>query len=280
MATIELNERRIAYSDRGSGEPVLLVHCSSASGTEWDSLCATLGADFRTIAPDQWGCGESPPWTGKSAFMLAQEAAPLLDIIQSIGVPVHLVGHSYGGSVALHIARERPDMVRSLTLIEPCSFHLLREGDPEDEKLFQEIASVADSVKAAVASGDYWGGMARFVDYWNGEGTWAAMPHKACMKMCQRLEKVVLDFRALFEEPAGLDDYAALPIPTLILCGQHSPGPSKKIVEMLATAIPQARLQRIPGAGHMSPLNHPDAVNQAISAHLYQHRIAPELCAA
>lgn len=268
MATMEMNETRIAYSDKGTGEPVLLIHCSSASGTEWQSLCETLGEDFRSIAPDQWGCGQSDPWTGQGAFTLAEEAAPILDIIQSIGVPVHLVGHSYGGGVALRVARERPEMIRSLTLIEPSSFHLLGGGSPDEQTLFREIASVADAVKEAISSGDYWGGMTRFVDYWNGEGAWDAMPHKARMTLCQRLGKVMLDFRALFEEPADLEDYAALPLPTLILCGERSPGPSRRIVEMLATAMPLARLERIPEAGHMSPLTHPDAVNTAIREHL------------
>jgi pimeloyl-ACP methyl ester carboxylesterase len=270
MTTAEMNETRIAYSDTGAGEPVLLIHCSSASGSEWLSLCDTIGADFRSIAPDQWGCGQSDPWTGQGAFTLAEEAAPILEIIESLGVPVHLVGHSYGGGVALRVARERPEMILSLTLIEPSSFHLLRRGTCGDRALFSEIARVADAVKEAMSSGDYWGGMAHFVDYWSGEGAWNEMSHKARMKMCQRLGKVVLDFRALFEEPAGLEDYADLPLPTLILCGERSPGPSRRIVEMLETTLPRARLERIPGAGHMSPVTHPDAVNAAISKHLYR----------
>jgi pimeloyl-ACP methyl ester carboxylesterase len=159
-------------------------------------------------------------------------------------------------------------MIRSLTLIEPSSFHLLRRGNHDEQALFGEIANVADAVKEAVSTGDYWRGMARFVDYWNGEGAWDGMPHKARMTLCQRLGKVMLDFRALFEEPADMDDYAALPLPTLILCGERSPGPSRRIVEMLATAMRLARVERIPGAGHMSPVTHPDAVNAAIREHL------------
>lgn len=268
MAPTDTSDLRIAYSDSASGEPVLLLHCSSASGAEWDSLCAVLGGVFRTIVPDQWGCGNSPAWTGRSTFTLAQEAAPVLDILDTLGEPVHLVGHSYGGGVALHIARTRPDRVKSLTLIEPSCFHILRDGDSENGELFREIAGVADGVKAAVASGDYWGGMEAFVDYWNGTGAWAEMHHKAKMTLSQRLGKVVLDFHALFEEPARLADYARLTMPALILCGERSPGPSKKIVAMLASALRQARVERIPGAGHMSPFTHADAVNRHVHGYL------------
>ena len=104
MATIERNPARIAFTDTSAGDPVLLFHCSSASGGEWRRLCDRLGGNFRLIAPDQWGCGESDPWTGRGAFTLAEEAAPILDLIYRVGTPVHLVGHSYGGAVALRAA--------------------------------------------------------------------------------------------------------------------------------------------------------------------------------
>lgn len=268
MAPTETTEMQIAYAGNALGEPVVLLHCSSASGAEWDSLCAVLGGAFRAIVPDQWGCGQSPAWTGRSSFTLAQEAAPILAILNTLDEPVHLVGHSYGGGVALHIARMRPDRVKSLTLIEPSCFHILRDGERKNTVLFREISGVADGVRTAVASGDYWGGMEAFVDYWNGAGAWAGMHHKARMKLSQRLGKVALDFHALFEEPARLSDYARLTMPTLILCGERSPGPSQKIVAMLASALRRARVERIPGAGHMSPFSHADAVNRHVHDHL------------
>ena len=129
MAGSRTKSVAIAYSESGTGEPVLLIHCSSASSAEWDSLRDALDEDFRVIAPDQWGCGESDPWTGQGEFNLAREAAPILDITGRIGTAVHLVGHSYGGGVALRLARERPELIRSLTLIEPSVFHLLRSGE-------------------------------------------------------------------------------------------------------------------------------------------------------
>lgn len=271
IAGTKMRNAPIACSDSGAGEPVVLIHCSCASSAEWESLRNTLDEDFRVIASDQWGCGESDPWTGQSEFSLAREAAPIFDIIGRIGDTVHLIGHSYGGGVALHIAREHPDLIRSLTLIEPSAFHLLRAGDPENRTLFREISSVADTVREAVLSGDCWGGMARFVDYWNGEGAWNAMSQKARIKLGRNLSKVVLDFYALFEEPALLEDYAALTIPTLLLCGDRSPAPSCRIIEILASSMPHSRAVQIQGAGHMSPFTHSDTVNAAIGAHLRQH---------
>ena len=275
MNSIQVDGTHVAYSDSGTGEPVLLIHCSSASGTEWRSLTEFLGKGFRTIAPDQLGCGKSEPWVGSAAFRLADEAEPILALLDAIAEPVHLVGHSYGGGVALRVARARPEAIRSLTLVEPSIFHVLRRSGPDEQVLFRQIARVAATVREAVVTGDYWGGMGRFVDYWSGEGAWERLPHEARIKLSQRLTKVVLDFRALFEEPARVEDYAAVDVPTLILCGEHSPGPSQRIVEMLAEVMPRARIERIAGAGHMSPLTHPEPVNAAIGGHLSVNATTP-----
>lgn len=268
MPTVETKQSTISYAETGQGEPVVLIHCSSASGSEWTALCNELSNRFRCIMPDQWSCGHSDPWPGNGPFTLAEEAAPVVELIDRLDLPVHLVGHSYGGGVALRVARERPAMIRSLTLIEPSIFHVLNSFGLKEEKLYREISDVAEAVKLAVNTGDLWGGMGRFVDYWNGAGTWDTMPLEARLKLSRRLAKVVLDFRALFTEPAGLEDYAALTCATLIVCGERSPGPSRRIVEMLEQTMVDIRVREISGAGHMSPLTHPDDVNRAIVAHI------------
>jgi len=268
MQTIETEGLRISYSENGAGELLVALHCSAASGAQWQRLVEHLGGEFRSITPDQWSCGASDPWPGHRAFSLAGEAAPILRLIERAAQPVHLVGHSYGGGVALHIARVRPWAVRSLTLIEPSIFHVLRCGGESERALFAEVAEVAQEIAEALASGDYRHGMGRFVDYWNGAGAWTTMPREAWLKLTPRIGKVVLDFRALVEEPAGLADYAALRVPVLLVQGERSPAPSRRIVELLAAAVPHAQVVRIAGAGHMSPLTHAQPVNEAIAAHL------------
>src|SRR5512138_3457520 len=102
-------------------QPVILLHCSGSSGAQWRTLASTLEARHLVAAPDLIGYGSAAPWTGRAPFSLAQEAGPILSLIGTLGEPVHLVGHSYGGAVALHIALTRPELVRSLTLIEPAA---------------------------------------------------------------------------------------------------------------------------------------------------------------
>ncbi len=89
--------------------------------------------------------------------------------------PIHLVGHSYGGAVALRFAMQQPERLRSLVLIEPVAFHLLRDEspDPANRRLFGEVMEIGGpGVAGPRPSGDYRRAMARFVDYWNGEGAW------------------------------------------------------------------------------------------------------------
>ena len=76
-----------------------------------------------------------------------------------LGRPAHIVGHSYGGAVALQFASRHPRHLKSLTLIEPASFHLLRDGDGIDEQAFREISETGATVVNALNCGDYQGGM-------------------------------------------------------------------------------------------------------------------------
>jgi pimeloyl-ACP methyl ester carboxylesterase len=134
MPGLELPGRRIEYLDEGRGEPVVLLHDSGASGAPWRSLVGRLAPRFRVLAPDLHGDGCSRGWNENGPFRLAQETAlvhALLDTLE--GRPAHLVGHSHGGAVALHVARPRAARLRSLTLIEPAAFHLLREPEAEDD---------------------------------------------------------------------------------------------------------------------------------------------------
>jgi pimeloyl-ACP methyl ester carboxylesterase len=225
-------------------ETVVLLHCSGSSGAQWRSLTAQLDG-YRVIAPDLMHQGT-----------LAGEAAAVSSLIEE---PIHLVGHSYGGAVALHIARTRPDLLKTLTLVEPSAFHLLRHGDRTDAAALREITAVADNARAALAAGDDMGGYGRFVEYWTGEKRAPVAP---------QLDKIVRDFDALLGEPAELEDVAGIDVPTLIVQGGCTKLPSRCVCARLRTALPQAAFHLVQGAGHMLPLTHREQVNDLIAAHL------------
>lgn len=268
LPRIDINGCPIEVLSQGRGQPVILLHSTASSSAQWRTLAERLAGRYHVLAPDFHGCGASTPWAGDGAFWLADEAAIVHALMEQLDEPVHLVGHSYGGAVALQVARRRGDDLRSLTLIEPVAFHLLADGDAADRAALAEIAAVADAMQRALACGDYQGGLARFVDYWNGSGSWARIPTAKRRRLAGALAKVTLDFHATIHDPRRLRDFERLSAPTLLLQGSATTTPAQRICERLALALPWAHTHEIDGAGHMAPLTHPDAVNALIEAHL------------
>jgi pimeloyl-ACP methyl ester carboxylesterase len=248
-------------------EAAVVLHCSGSSGAQWRPLEGKLGGRYRVLAPDLLGYGSAGTWVGRGEFSLAEEAAPIVELLNGLGEPVHLVGHSYGGAVALHIARTRPAMLKSLTLVEPSAFHLLRGGDAIDAAALREITEVAFEATASVAAGDHLGGFGRFVDYWK-PGSWEAMPAEKRAAFAPQLAKVTLDFHAILSEAVGLEDLLHVRMPTLLLQGGCTKLPSRCVVGRLRAALPAAQLRVVQGAGHMLPITHRDLVNAAIAEHI------------
>ena len=162
MPNLQIYGSRVEYLELGNGEPVVLLHSSGSSSAQWRALAERLGDRYRVIAPDLYGYGGTAHWPGGRPFHLECEAEIVLALLERVNDRAHLVGHSYGGAVALHVAGSRCDLLRSLTLIEPVAFNLLRKSDAP---ALTEITDVAQSVARAVACGEYVAGFGRFVDY-------------------------------------------------------------------------------------------------------------------
>lgn len=241
----------------GAG-PVLLLHCSAGSGRQWEGLVRALEGDRYAIAPDLYGYGEAGPWPGPGPITLSAEAARAVDAVAAEAEPLDVVGHSYGGAVALRLAMEQARRIRSLTLIEPVAFHVLRHGPARDRRLLGSVHRIAAAMIEGVLSGDYQAAMQCFVDYWNGDGAWAATDPAARRRIARHAPKIVLDFHAAINEETTPAEYGgAFSFPVRIMRGNRSPEPARRVAELLGEHIPGARLVTVAGAGHMLPLSHP-----------------------
>ena len=262
MATAE-NHLRLTD---GSAKPIVIaLHCSGATGAEWRQLGQDLAGRFTLIAPDLIGCGKTAHWPGAHAFKLSDEAERIVQMIDAADKPVHLVGHSYGGCVALRAAIERPSHVASLTLYEPVALHVLRIMGPDGKKSLDGILAIAGNVNRFVLSGDYEGAAKFFFEYWNGTGSWSTIRREARDEFVRYIPKVCLEFSAAANERVPLHAYRALQFPALLLQGEHAPEPTRLIVWQLARAIRFATMQTVYGAGHMGPYSHPAVVGALIA---------------
>jgi len=268
---IEMGAPRPAVKAR-----VITLACSGSSGSQWRPLAQALGRGRELLTPEHAGPSIAARMDG-GPFTLADEAARCVRLIDASDGSVHLVGHSYGGAVALQAALARPDRIASMTLYEPAAFHLLDELGADGAAGFVEIAAIARRVRDAVRAGDNEGAAAAFVDYWNGQGTWGRLSEQVRAALTRWAPKAPLEFAALMNARTVLEDFAALDVPILVLRGEHAPMPTRVIADALPDAMDCARVEVMAGAGHMGPMTHADAVSARIVAHILSAEAMPAL---
>lgn len=266
MLTVTVNGISAHVSETGEGAPLVLLHSGAGEARDWRRLQAELPAGYRCAALDFYGCGRTPPWPGPAALTIDDQAQLVATLARSIGTPVHLCGHSYGGAVALRLAATQPELLRTLSLIEPQCYLLLREaGDP----LFEGCESLWNSIRADFERGEPARGWRRFVDLYSGDGFWDRLrPEvRAHFLAASPIER----WSVLFSNPTTIDDVRRVQVPALVLCGERTTAPERRMCEIIAGAAPRATLAILPAAGHMSPITHPGEVAGRIAGHVSAH---------
>ncbi|WP_299396480.1 alpha/beta fold hydrolase [Pelagibius sp.] len=249
--------------------PLLALHSSASLGGQWKALSQSLAWERDVLTPDLPGYGTaSDSAILMHAANLETEARWLLAQAGAGERSFHLVGHSYGAAVALKLAMLAPQRIRSLTLIEPVLFHLLRQAGGSGARLERQILGVRDRVRGAVAAGWPAHGMGAFVDFWSGQGAWHRMDLPRRQILARQAKAVLRNFEAVLSEAWLLDDLAPLTFPIQVISGERSPDVTLQISELLTNAVGGVRATRIFGAGHMAPVTHTTAVNAAVIYHI------------
>jgi len=251
----------------GDGPTVVLLHASGSSGRQWDTLVNGLQSRFRLQTIDLHGHGGTPAWPGQRPLSLEDDAALVAPLLAAAPGGVHLVGHSYGGGVALKLAQQHPRQVRSVAVYEPVLFRLLFDYNASHAPA-REVLAAAAGIHTWLLVGRADRAAERFVDYWSGDGTWAAMPLSRRQTVIARMPALVPHFRALFNDSLSRAELAHLPIPLLVLTGARTTASTRRIGELLRLAAPEATHEMLAGMGHMGPVTHAAAVAARLSGWL------------
>lgn len=254
------------YFAVGAGAPVVMLHSSLSSKSQWTALAGRLASRFRVIALDLCGYGDNAPPSGMAPFTLDEEVRLIAAHVDQLVAPrirVHIVGHSYGGLVALRFAQCRSERVASLALYEPVVFRVLGDEDAAVADIERRAERILDLVTASRRHD----AAQAFVDFWSGHGSYSSLPLSTQASIARRIDKVPLDFEAALCWPLGPTDLRAIFAPTLLLAGNRSPALVQRIVSSLTRALPNCRIDWL-DCGHMGPMTDAHRVNPRIEAFL------------
>jgi len=255
------------HLEAGHGETVLLLHGSASTSAFWRQTTQALQPLYHVIAPDLIGYGQSPAWPAGVPYSAEAEVNALQSLLPCCAAKYHLAGHSYGGVAALMLALASPSRVLTLTLIEPVFFAALRhQGDVSAHRHFGQVR---DTFLSTLARGNVETAMRDFIGFWTGEGSWERMPADMRGVLLEKAGKIVLDWQASFAAETDLHALAGLGTRTLLLSGDGSPAPMRRLVEALHGLMPGSTRTVVPGAGHLLPVTHAAAVTQAILGHFH-----------
>ena len=246
----------------GATRRALAIHCTLGQASAWRGMAAALKSDASLLAFDLPSHGKSGVWdrTGNLHDVATDMARGLID------APMDLIGHSFGATVALRIAVESPELVRSLTLIEPVYFAAAMQDEPS---MLEEYRLANAPLDAAFASGDEREAARVFNRDW-GDGTpWETLPERMREHMTRLVHYVPASSAFLHHDSAGLLEpgrMARAAMPTVLIEGDKSPPMSAKVAVSLEKRLPDVERVIIKGAGHMLPVTHPDAVAVPVRA--------------
>lgn len=278
-AFLEANGLRLHYlSWRESGErgPIVLNHATGFLAALWQPIAERLaGAGYEAIAYDARGHGDSQkPDPADASYHWQRFVDDLEAFLAALGLrAVPFVGHSAGGAAGLFLAGTRPGLLSRLAVAEPI---VMPGGFVPDEARRNDMAEGARRRRMSFPSRDemigQYRGRATFENWtpdllrlYAEEGTTEAEEGAIRLKCSGEIEGTI------FANSASLNIWDALPMidaPVLVMAGARTEGFLDMVAQGVARRVPSGRYQQIAGAGHLAPMERPDAVADAVLAFL------------
>lgn len=263
----EIPTAKVDFLEAGSGPAVMLVHSSVSGARQWRRLIDDLKPNFHVRAVNLFGYGKTPPWSNESTQSLDDQARLVEAALPPNVDTFSLVGHSFGGSVAMKLAARLSNRVAKLVLLETNPFYLLKQAGRADA--FAEARDLRDCIKKFRALGEWVTAAERFADYWGGTGSWASMSPERRQAFAEALKPNYFEWDAVMDETTSMEQWARLlPDATLIVSDPNTVLPIREITALLRQSCPKWIYEKIASGGHMAPLTRPDLINPIVQSFL------------
>ncbi len=254
MPLAQINDTKIHYRLEGaSGDPLALVHGSWGDHHSWDRVFPHLAESFRVLSYDRRGhsLSERPDTQGS----VDEDAADLAGLIEHLDLAqAHILGNSFGGSISLRLAAQRPELFLSLTVHEPPLFGLL--DDPDSKETLEVGKKRTGAVVELLENNEPEEGARLFMETIAfGPGSWIRFTMENRKLFTDNAPTFLDEMRDPEWLALDLDLLSAFTAPTLLSAGDQSEPFFPTIVAKIAAAIPNASLKTLEGMGHVPHLS-------------------------
>lgn len=241
------------------GAPVVFLHSAVGSAAEWRQVFELWPEPHLLIAVDAFAGDHGAGSAGRRT--LDDFAEQVLGVAAHLGEPVHLVGFSWGGATALQVGLTRPDILASLTVIEPEAYSILT---PTDQPAFAVISALRDRWRDHGRADRWHEAFEEFIDFYNGPGSFATWPAARQTRFLAEQRRRGDLWDVLFQAPLTAPALATMRLPVCVIEGSISSVVDHTICRLIVQHLPQADHRVIDGAGHMIPLTHADALTRVL----------------
>jgi pimeloyl-ACP methyl ester carboxylesterase len=253
---------QIDYDVCGAGPTVVLVPGSCSTGAAWRPVIASWEGQFRCVTTSLLGYGRTAERRTAQDPSIFHETEILESVIRRSGGPVHLVGHSFGGLVALAVALRNRVPVASLAIVEAPAVELLRAC--EEHRHYHAFRRMTEAYFADFENGNK-EAIASMIDFYGGAGTYASWPSRVRSYAAETTPVNILDWASAYGFALSEAALEAVKIPILVLRGGLSHPAIQRANELLGTRIRDASLVTVAGAAHFMITTHAADVARAVA---------------
>jgi non-heme chloroperoxidase len=278
IAIKEKEKKELHFIEKGVGQPIVLIHGSLSDFREWEFQIDKFAQAYHVISysrryayPNKWvGNGDDYDNTIPNNVMDLVEL-----IIKRLNLEAaHMIGHSYGAFIALYLAFEYPDLVKTLVLGEPPVISLLKANPQytKDVDKIKETAFKCSLVREAILRGETENAVRIFLDAVNGkEGFFYQLPSMARAMIMDNVKSLTGELASISQR-FRCEDAQKVGVPTLLIKGEQSPKFLHDIIDILASCLPDNEQITISDESHeLGRMEKPEVFNMRVLEFLSKH---------